>query len=102
MMNTALLIVIAVHIIARLKIFAFSGIATPATRNGRNGAKKRLRISLSSSHVQLLVKHQIAARRKTVVGIPGTTTPTAASPTHATPIEARAHRRTEGPRAIAA
>lgn len=75
----------AAHIMQREMTLARRGITTPGSRYRTNGPKKRLQISRSVSHGQDRAKHQAAMIRKTVVGSPGTTTPTAPMPTLHTP-----------------
>lgn len=82
----------AVHITASEMTLARMGITAPGTRYWAKGRKKRLWINLSVSHGHERAKHQDAAIRNTVVGIPGTTTPTPARPTQPTPTPANAYR----------
>lgn len=83
---------IADHIITSAIALARRGITAPGSSADRNGRKNRVRISRSVSHGHERAKHHDATIRNTVVGMPGTATPTAPSPTHATPPEAYAHR----------
>lgn len=82
--------VIASHIIPQAITLAFRGIRAPGSTYRKNGPKNRFRINRSVSQGQDRAKHHVARIRKIVVGIPGTTTPTPAMPTHPTPAPANA------------
>ena len=76
---------IAVHIIATEMALALKGMTAPGSRYLTKGPKTRLWISLSVSQGHDRAKHHEAMIRNTVVGNPGTMTPSPASPTHPTP-----------------
>jgi hypothetical protein len=80
--------VIASHMIETAATFARRGIRAPGSMYCRNGRKKRVLISRSVSPGEERAKHHAATIRKTVVGMPGTTTPTPARPTAHTPVPA--------------
>jgi hypothetical protein len=83
---------IASHIMQQAITFARRGMRTPGSMYLRNGPKNRFRINRSVSQGHDRAKHHVAKIKKIVVGIPGTTTPTPAMPTHPTPAPASAYR----------
>lgn len=75
----------AAHIIAAAMTFARRGMTAPGAMYLTNGPKNRLWINFSVSHGHDRAKHHDATIKNTVVGSPGTTTPTPPIPTQHTP-----------------
>lgn len=92
---STLLMMMAVHIDPIASTLARRGIGIVGSRYLAYGRNSRDSTSRRSSHGQLLVRQNDPISTKTVVGIPGTTTPTAPNPKHVSPAAARAIRRTD-------
>jgi len=83
------------HINTSDHTFAVLGMLPSPSSALKNGPKSGVRINAFSSLGIDLAKHQHARIKNTVVGMPGTTTPTAPNPTQRTPADASKAERSE-------